>query len=109
MATPITVTEKNFDELVTQSTLPVVVDFWAVWCGPCRAVAPVLDEIAKEYDGKLVVAKVNVDEEPGLAAKFRITSIPTMKIFNKGQEVKNLVGAQPKQAIEMKFAEYIAE
>jgi thioredoxin 1 len=108
MATPVIVTERNFDEIVLQSSVPVIVDFWAVWCGPCRAVAPILDELASEHDGKLLVTKVNVDEEPGLAARFKITSIPTMKIFNAGREEKELVGAMPKNAIEMKLAEYIA-
>lgn len=108
MTKPVTVTERNFDEVVLKSSVPVLVDFWAVWCGPCRAVAPILDEIANEYDGKLVIAKVNVDEEPALAAQYKITSIPTMKIFNAGREEKNLVGAMPKNAIEMKFAEYLA-
>ena len=108
MSAPITVTERNFDELVLGSEIPVLVDFWAVWCGPCRAVAPVLDEIAQEYDGQVLVAKVNVDEEPGLAAKFKITSIPTMKIFVSGREEKNLVVAMPKVAIEQKFKEYLA-
>lgn len=108
MSTPVTVTERNFDEVVLKSAVPVIVDFWAVWCGPCRAVAPILDEIASEYDGRLVVAKVNVDEEPALAAQYKITSIPTMKIFNAGREEKNLVGAMPKNAIEMKVAEYLA-
>lgn len=108
MANPVTITEGNFDEIVLKSTVPVIVDFWAVWCGPCRAVAPILDELAAEYDGKLVVGKVNVDEEPALAAQFKITSIPTMKIFNAGREEKNLVGAMPKNVIESKFAEYLA-
>lgn len=109
MATPVTVTERNFDEIVLQSTVPVIVDFWAVWCGPCRAVAPILDELASEHDGKLVIAKVNVDDEPGLAARYKITSIPTMKIFNAGREEKEIVGAMPKNAIEHKLAEYLAK
>lgn len=108
MANPVTITEGNFDEIVLKSDVPVIVDFWAVWCGPCRAVAPILDELAAEYDGKLIVGKVNVDEEPALAAQFKITSIPTMKIFNAGREEKNLVGAMPKNVIESKFAEYLA-
>lgn len=107
MATPVIVNDGNFDELVLKSDVPVIVDFWAVWCGPCRAVAPVLDDIANEYDGKLVVAKVNVDEVPNLAAKYKITSIPTMKIFNKGEEVQEIIGAMPKNAIESKFAEFV--
>lgn len=108
MTGSVVVTERNFDEIVLQSKVPVIVDFWAVWCGPCRAVGPILEEIADEYADKLVVAKVNVDDEPALAARYRITSIPTMKIFNAGREEKEIVGAMPKHAIEMKFAEYVA-
>lgn len=107
MAEPIIVSEKNFDQVVLQSPVPVIVDFWAVWCGPCRAVAPILDELAKEHDGKLLIAKVNVDDEPALAAQYKITSIPTMIVFNAGKAEKNIIGAMPKNAIEQKIAEYL--
>lgn len=100
MSNAIVVDEKNFDEAVLQSDVPVLVDFWAVWCGPCRAVAPVLDQISEEQDGKLVIAKLNVDENPNLAAKYRITSIPAMKVFKGGEEVREIIGAMPKQMIE---------
>lgn len=104
MSTATNVTESTFDAEVLQSELPVLVDFWAVWCGPCRAVGPVLDEIAAEHAEKIRVVKVNVDEEPGLAAKFRITSIPAMKVFRGGEEVAEIIGAQPKPAIERQLA-----
>jgi thioredoxin 1 len=107
VAEPIIVGEQTFDDVVLKSTVPVLVDFWAVWCGPCRAVAPILDELAKEYDGKLLIAKLNVDDEPAIAARYKITSIPTMKIFVNGREEKNIIGAMPKAAIVQKFAEYI--
>ncbi|WP_166987810.1 thioredoxin [Canibacter zhoujuaniae] len=100
MSNAITVTEDSFQSDVLESDIPVLVDFWAAWCGPCRMVAPVLDEIAAEQEGKLRVAKVNVDENPNLAAQFRITSIPAMKVFKNGEEVRELIGAMPKQMIE---------
>lgn len=100
MSNAITVDEGTFDQVVLQSEIPVLVDFWAAWCGPCRAVAPVLDQIALEQEGKLRIVKLNVDENPNLAAKYRITSIPAMKIFKAGEEVREIIGAQPKQMIE---------
>ena len=96
---PAHLTGKNFDDEVTNSPVPVLVDFWAEWCGPCRMVAPIVDEIASELSGKLKVAKVNVDEEQELAAKFGIMSIPTLLIFKKGKVVSQIVGAMPKDQL----------
>jgi len=100
MSEAINVGEQTFDKVALQSDIPVLVDFWAAWCGPCRMVAPVLDQIAAEHEGKIRIVKVNVDEEPALAAQFRITSIPAMKVFKGGEEVRELIGAMPKQMIE---------
>lgn len=100
MSEPIIVGEQTFDKVVLQNEVPVLVDFWAEWCGPCRMVAPVLDQIAAEHEGKILIAKVNVDENPGLAARFRITSIPAMKVFKGGEEVREIIGAVPKTVLE---------
>ena len=89
-------TESTFDEEVASSTEPVLVGFWAEWCGPCKMVAPILEEIATEQAGKVRVAKVNVDENPGLATKFNVMSIPTMIVFKDGQEAQRLIGARGK-------------
>ena len=94
------VTEATFEEEVTQSETPVLVDFWAEWCGPCHAVAPVLDKIVSERPGELKLVKVNIDEERGLAERFGIASIPTMILFKGGEPAAAVVGAQPKGAIE---------
>jgi thioredoxin 1 len=100
MADELTVTQGNFESSVMKSALPVVVDFWAEWCGPCRMIAPVLAELAKEYKDKLVVAKVNVDQEPDLAQKFGVQSIPTLVFVKNGQVVKQQVGAVPRQMLD---------
>ena len=94
------VTEATFDEEVLASDKPVIVDFWAEWCGPCHAVAPVLDRIAEERDGELKVVKVNIDEEQGLAERYGVASIPTMILFREGEPAAAAIGAQPKAALE---------
>ncbi len=100
----ITITTANFEKEVLQSDIPVLVDFWATWCGPCRMLAPVLEQIAKEYDGKLKVGKVNVDEEMGLAVKFRVESIPTLMLFKNGELVKKSLGFMEKDEIVSTFS-----
>ena len=96
----ITLTSANFQAEVLDSPLPVLVDFWATWCGPCRMVAPIVAEIAAEKAGVIKVGKVNVDEEPGLAGRYGISSIPTLMLFKNGQLVDTMVGARPKAQIE---------
>jgi thioredoxin 1 len=90
---------ENFETNVTQSDRPVLVDFWAEWCGPCKMLNPVLNEIAGELGGRVTVAKVNVDEQPGLASRFRVQSIPTLVVFKNGAEQSRLVGLAPKKKI----------
>ena len=94
------VTSQDFEEKVLCSDIPVLVDFWAPWCGPCRMLAPTLEEIAAENEGKVAVAKVNIDDEMDLAARFGIASIPTMILFDKGTMAARSVGLQPKASIE---------
>ena len=91
--------ENDFSSEVLQSDKPVLVDFWAPWCGPCRMIAPVLDELAGEYAGRAKIAKVNVDDNPTLASKLSIRSIPTLMVFHHGQVAQHTVGAQPKHAL----------
>ena len=92
-------TKNNFRDEVLNSDIPVLVDFWATWCGPCRMVAPIVEEIADEYDGRIKVGKVNVDEEPELAMQFRVASIPTLMVFKNGHLVNTAVGYRPKADI----------
>ncbi len=96
-------TDGNFDELVLKSDKPVIVDFWAVWCGPCRMIGPIVEEIGKEYEGKVVVGKLDVDNNPGVASKFGIRNIPTLLYFKGGQIVDKVVGAVPKQVLVKKL------
>lgn len=99
-------TSRNFQEEVIESEIPVIIDFWAEWCMPCKIVAPIFEELAKEYAGKIKFAKVNVDENPDLAATFGIHSIPTFLIFHKGKVVEKLVGAMPKDHFK-KFIDHV--
>jgi thioredoxin 2 len=96
---PVTVTDANFATDVERSPLPVLLDLWAPWCGPCRMVAPVVEELAKEMAGRVRVGKLNVDENPATAARFHVQSIPTLLVLKGGQEVERIVGAQPKTEI----------
>ena len=99
----VTLTQDNFRDEVLESGQPVLVDFWASWCGPCIAVAPAIEELAEEFDGLARVGKVNVDEQPALAASYGIRSIPTLMIFRNGQAVEQIVGAVPKRVLAEKL------
>lgn len=101
-------TDANFDEKVLSSELPVLVDFWAEWCGPCRMIGPIVEEISKEYSGKALVGKVNVDENPQIASNYGIRSIPTLLVFKNGQIVDKIVGAVPKTSIVSKIEAQMA-
>lgn len=96
MSKPVEIQDSNFDTIVLQSKTPVLVDFWAEWCAPCRMVAPLVKELAEEYDGKVTFAKVDVDQNPQIAGKYGIMSIPTLIIFKGGKPVSNIVGFRPK-------------
>jgi thioredoxin 1 len=93
----VTLTQENFANEVLQSLTPVLVDFWAEWCGPCKAIAPILDELADEYSGKVTIGKVNIDDHQGLAAEYGVRAIPTLLVFNKGQVTEQVVGARGKR------------
>lgn len=107
MANTIVVTDATFDAEVLKSPKPVLVDFWAEWCGPCRAVAPVLEEIAGEYAEKITVAKMDVDHNPQTPTNYRVTSIPTLNVYVNGEVVKQIVGAKPKTALLAELAPYL--
>jgi thioredoxin 1 len=107
MADEVTVTRSNFDAEVMKSAVPVVADFWAEWCGPCKMIAPVLKELARDYKDKIKIAKIDVDAEGELAQQFNIVSIPTILVFSKGQVVKQQIGAVPRPALEKMIKELI--
>lgn len=94
----IEITDANFEELVVNSDKPVMIDFWAIWCGPCRMIAPIVEEMSREYDGKAVIGKVDVDSNPGVAMKYGIRNIPTVLFIKNGEVVDKQVGAAPKHA-----------
>ncbi|MDR9396789.1 thioredoxin [Pontimonas sp.] len=102
------VTDESFATDVLGSDKPIMVDFWAEWCGPCRAVSPILDQIATEHAEKIDVVKLNVDHNPETAMKYQVTSIPTMKVFKAGEVVKTVIGAKPKPALESDLQEFLA-
>mgnify|MGYP000680996194 CR=1 FL=1 len=99
MAKEVVLTDDNFEEEVIKAETPVLVDFWAEWCGPCRMIGPVIEEIAEEFAGKIKVGKLNVDQNQGTAAKYRISSIPTLLFFKGGKLVEQMVGVQPKSKL----------
>lgn len=108
MSTPLDVTDATFENEVLKSDETILVDFWAEWCGPCRAVSPILDQIAAEHAGKIRIVKLNVDDNPQTAAKYQITSIPAMKVYQGGEVVKTVIGAKPKPALEADLAAFLA-
>lgn len=103
----LTFTDQNFQDDVLKSDTPVVVDFWAPWCGPCRIVSPIIEELAKDYSGKVKVGKINVDENPNVAGEYGVMSIPTVMVFKGGQPVKAMVGAQGKDSYKRTIDEVI--
>lgn len=104
---PLTVTDANYSNEVERSPLPVLLDFWADWCGPCHMIAPVIEQLAAELAGRVRVAKLNIDDNPMTASRFNVRSIPTLLILKEGREVERIVGAQPKQAIMQRLQTFI--
>ncbi|MFC2013388.1 thioredoxin [Chloroflexota bacterium] len=105
MSEPITIDDSNFDQTVLQSDKPVLVDFWAPWCRPCQMIAPILDELAKDYSGKISITRMDVDQNPKTAAKYNIMSIPTLLLFKNGEPISHLVGLRPKEEMKRSMDE----
>jgi len=105
----ITFTDSNFKQQALENNLPVVVDFWAPWCGPCRVVSPIIEELAKEYEGKLVVGKLNVDENTQTAGEYGVMSIPTVMVFRDGKPLKSMIGAQGKESYKKAISEALGQ
>ena len=103
----LTITEENFDKEVLQSPLPVMIDFWAEWCGPCKVLSPIIEELAKDYEGKVKVGKVDVDDQGALSMRYNIMSIPTVKFFKGGRQVGELIGAAPKATVEAELKKHL--
>ncbi len=108
MSNEIQLTDATFEAEVIKSALPVLVDFWAPWCGPCKMLGPVIEELAKEYDGKVKICKLNTDESPNSASQYHISAIPTVLLFKGGKLVQELVGLQPKEELKRRLDELIA-
>jgi len=108
MSKPLEISNEKFSEMVLKARMPVLVDFWAPWCGPCRMVAPVVDELANEYDGKVSFVKINVDDSPETARQYGVMSIPTLIVFKNGQPVSNIVGFRPKPELKKNLDDALA-
>jgi len=108
MGKPTAVTDKTFEQEVLKADMPVLIDFWAEWCGPCKMVAPVVEELAGDYDGRIKVVKLDVDQSPTVASRYGIRSIPTLLFFKNGQPVNQVIGAVPKQLLQQKIDQVLA-
>mgnify|MGYP001102306010 CR=1 FL=1 len=109
MSKPVTIDDSNFTQIVLQAETPVLVDFWASWCRPCLMLAPILDELAEDYSSKVIFARINVDQNPATASRYRIMSIPTLILFKKGEPVSHLVGYKPKTELKRELDSVLTE